>query len=493
MISKAKKVVIVKDYWIHYRKNNPNSLIGETRLKNFDCHFKSFENIWKLFEQSDVEIKGMIIDITMKDFFNFYDKAIGTTYESVIEKQLQEYLKKMDFSCLQKNIKYYGWFFKFEKLLKVDSEVMEKNRKEPRIIVSLTTFPDRVETVSEVIRCMFQQTVKPYKILLYLADTQFPDKKIPDSLSCLQNNVFEIKYCDDLKPHKKYFYAMQEYPEDIIITVDDDIFYPDDLIEDLLQSYKKYPHAVSCMRGHVIKLLDPKTYAPYKEWKNARKMVNRPSLLILPTGVGGVLYPPGCLYKAAFDKEAIIECCLFTDDLWLKWMQLKKDVPCVLVREKLSLQYIDGTQEMSLWKENDEGGRNNVAWKAIIDCCGDLNLDGKSISEKLYSEYQKIYVEALKASSLEEKRIQQGKDREKVINYSLKQKILQKFYGGIQCYKEHGVKYTLKRTLEHLGIPMGIELSKKRRTGNIIKTVDYLKEYGVKATIYKIIEKLFRK
>ena len=36
--------------------------------------------------------------------------------------------------------------------------------------------------------------------------------------------------------------------------------------------------------------------------------------------------------------------------------------------------------------------------------------------------------------------------------------LLKKIPGGIRCYKEHGIKYTFKRFLEHLGIPMGIGL-----------------------------------
>ena len=36
--------------------------------------------------------------------------------------------------------------------------------------------------------------------------------------------------------------------------------------------------------------------------------------------------------------------------------------------------------------------------------------------------------------------------------------LLKKIKGGIRCYKDHGIKYTFKRALEHLGIPMGIEL-----------------------------------
>lgn len=40
--------------------------------------------------------------------------------------------------------------------------------------------------------------------------------------------------------------------------------------------------------------------------------------------------------------------------------------------------------------------------------------------------------------------------------------VSQKIVGGIKCYNEHGLKYTLKRTLEHFGIPMGIKLKKKK-------------------------------
>ena len=46
--------------------------------------------------------------------------------------------------------------------------------------------------------------------------------------NCLdqQKRGLTIRFCEDLKAHKKYYYAFKEYPDDIVITVDDDVIYP---------------------------------------------------------------------------------------------------------------------------------------------------------------------------------------------------------------------------------------------------------------------------
>lgn len=64
---------------------------------------------------------------------------------------------------------------------------------------------------------------------------------------------------------------MKMYPESIIITVDDDIYYPDNLLEKLVESYKKFPHAVSCLRGHTIKIEKDGKFASYAEWHNYKR------------------------------------------------------------------------------------------------------------------------------------------------------------------------------------------------------------------------------
>ena len=44
---------------------------------------------------------------------------------------------------------------------------------------------------------------------------------------------------EDLRSHKKYYYTIKEYPDDIMITVDDDIFYRSDMIAKLMAYHKK--------------------------------------------------------------------------------------------------------------------------------------------------------------------------------------------------------------------------------------------------------------
>ena len=124
---------------------------------------------------------------------------------------------------------------------------------EPRIVVSLTSYPARIHSVYRVIDNILSQTRKPDRILLWLAESQFPEKErnLPGELMKETERGLEIRWCRDLRPHKKYLYAMKEFPEDILITVDDDLVYPDDMIDVLYQSYVKHPRAVSAMRTHI--------------------------------------------------------------------------------------------------------------------------------------------------------------------------------------------------------------------------------------------------
>ena len=105
-----------------------------------------------------------------------------------------------------------------------------------RLIISFTSYPARIKYVKNVLRALYAQTLQPDKILLWLAKEQFPnlEKDLPEELQDdLRQNKFELRWCDNLGTHKKYFYAMQEFPEDIIVTVDDDVEYDKDVLQTL--------------------------------------------------------------------------------------------------------------------------------------------------------------------------------------------------------------------------------------------------------------------
>lgn len=231
-----------------------------------------------------------------------------------------------------------------------------------KIIVSLTSYPPRIGTVHKTLKTLLIQNRKPDKILLWLAKEQFPGREddLPKSLLELMEYGVEIRWCDDLKSHKKYFYTMQEYPEDIVITVDDDVYYSPQLIEALINSYVVNQNAVSCAVSNRIKMSDGRI-CEYESWPhNDRLYAGVPQMDIMPVGVGGVLYPPGILPKETFDKEAILELCIKQDDLWLKAMEIISGIPTVLVKDNLPYpESIKEAQSVGLYltinqSENDE-------------------------------------------------------------------------------------------------------------------------------------------
>lgn len=239
--------------------------------------------------------------------------------------------------------------------------------EQSKVIVSLTTYPARVGTVWITIASLLNQTMKPYKVILWLAQEQFPDKQLPASLVRLQKRGLEIRYCDDLKPHKKYYYTMQEYPDYYVITADDDVFYPENHIQQLWKGHEEYPECVVCNWSHKILFDEQGQFAEYNSWTNSAK--EEPSHLTLAVGCNGVLYPPHCLYERVFDKLGIMEHALFTDDLWLKCMEVLNDKKVINCNDtSLIYFYIIKAQHDGLWKQNTgHEQKNDKVWKQLME------------------------------------------------------------------------------------------------------------------------------
>lgn len=239
--------------------------------------------------------------------------------------------------------------------------------KRSKIIVSLTTYPARISTVWITIASLLTQTMKPYKVILWLAEEQFPDRKIPDSLEKMKQRGLEIRFCGDLKPHKKYYYAMQEYPEYYIITADDDTFYPENHIERLWDGYERYPGNIICQWSHQIGFTEQGEFQAYNEWIDNAE--DNPSYLTLAVGCGGVLYPPGCLSPEVFDTKKITKYALCADDLWLKCMEILNDWKVVNCNQIAMTYYnIVSTMKSGLWTHNTGQSRNNdIVWKQLME------------------------------------------------------------------------------------------------------------------------------
>lgn len=234
------------------------------------------------------------------------------------------------------------------------------------VIVSLTSFPARINHLWITIATLLNQTYEDVHVVLWLAREQFPNEtdSLPRSLVRLISKGVDIRFVDDdLRPHKKYSYAFKEWPYNCVITVDDDIIYNPYLVEALVKMHEKFPDCVICNRGINI------GENAYVSWKHTdEKQAGVPSHRIMPTGIGGVLYPPGCYdNKHIFNIDVIKQTCLNGDDLWLNFMTRSKGTKVVLTGFKTGLVTLLTSQSSALCNNNVGQNKNDVQIAAIND------------------------------------------------------------------------------------------------------------------------------
>ena len=189
-------------------------------------------------------------------------------------------------------------------------------------IISLTSFPKRLSTLWLVVESLKRQTIRPYKIILYLSNQEVSKADLPSSLLKEEDELFEIRFRDGkMRAHGKYYFAICDFPNKNIVTVDDDIVYSPKMLEYLLNGHMAYPNDVITNCSRQILLDSNGNIEAYKKWKIINNVDNCSEYythnLLIPMGVGGVLYPSNSLYKDALNFELAKKLSYLADDLWL--------------------------------------------------------------------------------------------------------------------------------------------------------------------------------
>ena len=232
------------------------------------------------------------------------------------------------------------------------------------LIVSLTSHRPRFGTLAHTLRCLVSQTMKPDRVILWISNEDAPF--LPRNITRLRRHGLDIRTTEDIGPYKKIIPALLAFPEAIIVTADDDIFYEADWLEALVDGWDGKANRIICHRAHRITLDHRGLPRPYSEWifnvSEPRKSSN-----LFATSGRGALFPPGSLVAAVTDKTKFLSLCPNADDLWLYWMSRKAGAVYKLVQTPKGLVNWPGSQKVSLYSHNrgpsgnDEKIRNLVA------------------------------------------------------------------------------------------------------------------------------------
>jgi hypothetical protein len=227
------------------------------------------------------------------------------------------------------------------------------------LVVSLTSHPPRYATLPMTLKSVLDQKVRADRTILWIADKDW-DALTPEILA-LRNYGLDIERCDDVRSYNKIVHTLARYPQAFIVTVDDDLYYSPEMLRRLTEGYLSGEPAICARRAHLIKRDAHGEMMPYGDW--AFGYIAEPgdaaiATDLFPTGVGGVLYPPGSLSHEVLDRTLFTKLCPTADDLWLYWMGRRANAKYRQVGPVFPQIIWEGSQGVALYADNSAGGND---------------------------------------------------------------------------------------------------------------------------------------
>jgi len=220
-----------------------------------------------------------------------------------------------------KDVLYYISTFlalkKIKSRMKVNASQRAHGQKR-EVIITLTSHRLRFKTLHLTLECLLRQNIKPDRVVLWLDERDMP--YIPNVIQNMTSRGLDIRMSPtNIFSFNKIIPALRAFPEAILVTVDDDIYYQENLLQLLLENWSGSYKEVVCNLAFEITQDEAGNKLPFKSWTYIREpQVSRAD--IMPFGVGGVLYPPGALSPNVLNEDAFTKLCPRADDVWLYWM-----------------------------------------------------------------------------------------------------------------------------------------------------------------------------
>ncbi len=230
-------------------------------------------------------------------------------------------------------------------------------KREKQIIISLTSYRERFRDLPKTLYSLLNQDLKPDKIILWLDEATENLSDLPYEITQFIKNGLDIRFVKDLGSYTKVIYAFKEFPDNIIVTADDDIYYPPSWLKKLYISYISHQQDIHVHRAHRISICNGKIM-PYESWEKhiVEESARYDNFL---TGVGGVLYPPNCFSKEVLREDIFLKYSPKADDIWFWVMALVHNHKIRVVknhnRTLICVNLLNQLLKKNLYKTNSLG------------------------------------------------------------------------------------------------------------------------------------------
>lgn len=264
-----------------------------------------------------------------------------------------------------------------QQIYELPMDILHANHDASDLIVSMTSYGHRLsDSCPYALYSIFSQTLRPNRICLFL-DNSWSDETLPPLIKRMQQSGLEVYYSEDLRSYKKLIPALQRFPDNRIITVDDDFYYNKDLCQWLVEEYDRAvaqgEQAVVGSWASVETSLNGE-FAPYNDWPDGAGL-DKNKHWSLKAG-NGTLYPPRVFDDEICKSEVFMQLAPTADDLWFWAMERRQNI---LIRQiptgryglhrcvNRLLQYDYEHQTDALTYINNVQDNNEQQFRALIE------------------------------------------------------------------------------------------------------------------------------
>ena len=313
----------------------------------------------------------------MDKWYNFYWNIVDDNSFGVLGKSFNRFVRKFVKKHLDNTM------YSLYKNNPIENGLNRADGRSRKLVCSLTSFPARIDEIWISIETIFRQTYKADEIILWLSKDQFQGRELPQSIQNCQEKGLTIRWVDrDLRSHKKYFYVLQEYKNKNVdvVLLDDDLYYPDRLLENLVSMAHRHPHSICATRVHKMTYDGEGQLKPYRQWiHNYNPKQEMCSDEFFFTSGAGTLIPAGIMPADTFNDEVFKQICFHADDVWLN-MQAKKVGLDIYTNNQYNKDEISigHSQNVKLVNENVLSGGNDKQIEAVMEYFNSNSGGGKS-------------------------------------------------------------------------------------------------------------------
>jgi hypothetical protein len=189
-----------------------------------------------------------------------------------------------------------------------------------RVIVSLSTVPDRINNLRPTIRSLLKQSRPPDEIVLAIPEFSIREQRpypVPEHVSRWPR--LRVLHCRrDWGPATKFIPIVREElavgrGNTLVMVVDDDRIYPRDALETYLHYNEQLPDAALCFRGAAM----PRNL----DWRDAKMIraseLREPQPAAVITGCGSYLIQPRFFDESLWDYSQAPQGAFYMDDIWI--------------------------------------------------------------------------------------------------------------------------------------------------------------------------------